>query len=93
MRDWNSQTSASSGKADASHSCYCVGPKNGEPYCPCRMKNVIQRDGRWIELEKDLGPAVTKSVSPTRKCPNCKQGYWSAKFCPECGTKVEPINK
>lgn len=39
-----------------SHSCGCVGPQRGEPYCPCRMRGVIQRDGRWIEPERDLGP-------------------------------------
>ncbi|QUT07965.1 hypothetical protein KFK14_11565 [Sphingobium phenoxybenzoativorans] len=36
--------------------CNCVGPQNGQPRCPCMMRNVIQRDGRWIELERDLGP-------------------------------------
>lgn len=28
----------------------------GVPYCPCRMRGIIQRDGRWIEPERDLGP-------------------------------------
>ena len=40
----------------ATHSCGCVGPQRGEPYCPCRMRGVIQRNGRWIEPERDLGP-------------------------------------
>jgi len=37
--------------------CNCIGPQRGEPYCPCAMKSkgVYQRDGRWIEPEKDLG--------------------------------------
>lgn len=38
--------------------CNCVGPRNGEPRCPCQMRNVIERDGRWIMLEQDLGPVV-----------------------------------
>lgn len=38
------------------HSCGCVGPQNGEPKCPCLMRGIIKRDGRWIEPERDLGP-------------------------------------
>ncbi len=37
-------------------SCACVGPKNGEPLCPCMMRGVRQRNGRWIRPEQDLGP-------------------------------------
>lgn len=36
--------------------CCCIGPQNGEPRCPCEMKNVIIRNGRWIQPEVDLGP-------------------------------------
>lgn len=43
---------------DEIHSCYCVGPQNGEPLCPCRMRSVIVRDGRYIQPEQDLGPVV-----------------------------------
>jgi len=42
--------------------CNCIGPQNGEPKCPCMMRGLIQRDGRWIEPEKDLGPI--RNVSP-----------------------------
>jgi len=35
--------------------CNCVGPQNGEPLCPCRMRNVARKDGRWVEV-RDLGP-------------------------------------
>lgn len=38
--------------------CYCVGPQNGEPRCPCRMRDVVVRDGRYIEPERDLGPVT-----------------------------------
>jgi hypothetical protein len=38
-------------------SCFCVGPQNGDPVCPCRMENVRVIDGRYVE-ERDLGPAV-----------------------------------
>jgi hypothetical protein len=37
--------------------CFCVGPQNGEPKCPCMMKDVIVRNGRYIQREVDLGPA------------------------------------
>lgn len=49
--------------------CYCVGPQNGEPLCPCQMRarNVKLVNGRWVEPEKDLGPKLDKSfVIPTR---------------------------
>lgn len=51
------------GGTGATHSCGCVGPQNGEPYCPCRMRGVIERDGRWIEPERDLG-AVRRYNGP-----------------------------
>jgi hypothetical protein len=35
--------------------CFCVGPKNGAPLCPCRMRNVTVVDGRYIETI-DHGP-------------------------------------
>lgn len=38
------------------HACCCIGPQPGFPRCPCMMRGLIQRDGRWIEPEKDLGP-------------------------------------
>jgi hypothetical protein len=45
---------------DAVNSCYCIGRQNGEPYCPCQMRarRVHQRNGRWIEPERDLGPVL-----------------------------------
>ena len=43
--------------------CFCIGPQNGEPLCPCRMKGVIVRDGRYILPEKDLGPVVESGVA------------------------------
>lgn len=43
---------------DTSQACMCIGPQNGEPYCPCKMRSrgVYKRDGRWVEPERDLGP-------------------------------------
>jgi hypothetical protein len=45
-------------------SCNCVGPRNGEPRCPCQMRNVIERDGRWVVPEQDLGPV--RRLTPTK---------------------------
>lgn len=39
--------------------CCCVGPQGNEPVCPCRMRNVVVRDGRYIEI-RDLGPTQGK---------------------------------
>lgn len=36
--------------------CNCVGPQNGEPLCPCRMRGVIIKNGRYVMPEQDLGP-------------------------------------
>lgn len=27
--------------------CFCIGPQNGEPYCPCMMKDLVQIEGAW----------------------------------------------
>lgn len=39
-----------------SNTCSCVGPQNGAPRCPCIMRQVIKRNGRYILPEQDLGP-------------------------------------
>jgi len=43
---------------EAAHSCSCIGPQNGQPYCPCQMRafGVYERGGRWVQPERDLGP-------------------------------------
>lgn len=50
---------------EASRACGCIGPQNGEPYCPCMMraKQVYKKDGRWVEPEKDLGPVFPSYFS------------------------------
>ena len=37
--------------------CCCIGPQNGEPLCPCLMKNVQIIDGRYKQVI-DYGPAI-----------------------------------
>ena len=50
-----------------SHACNCIGPQNGQPKCPCMMRNVIERDGRYIQREVDLGPVVNP-YEPETNC-------------------------
>jgi len=38
--------------------CGCVGPQNGQPLCPCAMRGVIVKGGRYVRPEQDLGPAA-----------------------------------
>jgi len=40
---------------EAAHSCSCIGPQNGQPYCPCQMRafGVYERGGRWVQPERD----------------------------------------
>ena len=39
--------------------CFCVGPQNGEPVCPCRMSRLTIRNGRYVEVI-DHGPAPAR---------------------------------
>lgn len=40
-----------------SHPCGCVVPQNGQPLCPCQMRSVEIRDGRYVRVQ-DLGPVA-----------------------------------
>lgn len=48
------------------HSCGCVGPQNGQPLCPCAMRNVTIENGRYVRKE-DLGPAPAVSKALHRE--------------------------
>jgi len=39
------------------NSCYCIGPQNGEPVCPCQMRTVTVENGRYVR-KQDLGAVV-----------------------------------
>lgn len=54
-------------------SCNCVGPQNGEPMCPCQMKQVSVRDGRYVIKERDLGPVVDSEYNLTKIFDNAKR--------------------
>lgn len=54
----------SDGKArERVEACFCVGPQNGDPVCPCRMRHLKPVNGRWIE-EIDHGPIKDDSDNP-----------------------------
>ena len=59
---------------DGAHACFCVGPQDGAPCCPCEVRNrgLFVRDGRWIEPargERDLGAAYDASFFDTSNEP------------------------
>ncbi len=64
-QDDGSITSAATRRPDF-HACNCIGPQDGQPLCPCMMRGIIERDGRYIQPEKDLGAV--------RKFRNCGRG-------------------
>ena len=43
--------------SNESAACNCMGPQNGEPFCPCMMNRlgIFKRDGKWVEPEKVVG--------------------------------------
>jgi hypothetical protein len=41
------------------HACNCIGPQNGQPRCPCAMRDVQVVNGRYVLPAQDLGPAPT----------------------------------
>lgn len=42
--------------------CFCIGPQNGEPLCPCQMANVKIQNGRYVKVE-DLGPVDNNEIT------------------------------
>lgn len=59
----------------AAYSCNCVGPQDGKPLCPCRMRGVTIQDGRYIEVI-DHGPvrdplssksSFSQSLTPSKE--------------------------
>ncbi len=77
--------------------CFCVGPQNGEPLCPCQMRHVERRNGRYVQTI-DYGPTnderrtdqlpvippLPKDYPPTEHNP-------PVAICGECGRTVHMI--
>lgn len=43
------------------HACMCLGPQDGEPVCPCAMRSVFKKGGRYKQIT-DLGPVNPESL-------------------------------
>lgn len=50
-----------------SHMCNCIGPQNGQPRCPCQMRGVAIKDGRYVIPEQDLGAAPISTTTEPKK--------------------------
>ena len=69
-------------------SCNCIGPQNGQPLCPCQMRGVVERDGRYVKVS-DLGPVTP--VFKKLKCQGCAASIAAIwKHCPHCGIALNP---
>jgi hypothetical protein len=66
-----------------SSSCGCIGPQNGEPYCPCQMRGPRQADGRWV---KDMGPVDPHRIALPKinRCSGCGK-LGAGNYCSDCG--------
>lgn len=51
--------------------CACIGPLNGEPYCPCKMKREgLETSFKWSQEEKDkMQKALEEIFDPKNKNP------------------------
>ncbi|CAB4164376.1 hypothetical protein UFOVP826_30 [uncultured Caudovirales phage] len=56
--------------------CFCIGPQNGQPLCPCAMQHVRIENGRYVE-KRDLGPVVGQE-----KCLMCSGVHGNGLPCP-----------
>lgn len=46
--------------------CGCIGPQNGQPLCPCAMKSLVVKGGRYVQII-DHGPAPKVGSFQTEK--------------------------
>lgn len=46
---------------DYAHACNCVGPRNGEPLCPCMMMSKALEKQKWLEELKLIYDLVPKT--------------------------------
>lgn len=44
------------------HSCFCTGPQNGDPHCPCRMRSMGLKMNEPFDLDKAFDNALKKST-------------------------------
>lgn len=80
------------------HACACVGPQNGDPYCPCRMRWRNPPSLPNIPLPGTPDPTTTQRavrdlISPTPKgweCPRCSR-VWGPRVgaCSPCNQGLD----
>ena len=51
---WTEEAARES-KDTRSKMCFCMGPQNGDPACPCKMKELKIVNGRYVKII-DYGP-------------------------------------
>ena len=61
MRIWlDSLMHANQGDSQPMRACNCIGPRPGQPVCPCKMGSLKIVAGRYVEII-DHGPATVRS--------------------------------
>jgi hypothetical protein len=75
--------------------CNCIGPQNGNPVCPCRMKAVYVRDNRFLEIH-DLGPvgddySAVDAMHLLRAVPRKPTGGLKSRIRDEMPTSAVPV--
>ena len=81
ITNWQSSTHDLNG-----HLCNCIGPQNGQPLCPCRMRGVKVENGRYVQ-HIDHGPVRPQvgSVKPVQQgciCPPGAEATCRGQMCP-----------
>lgn len=44
---------ANNSRATEARACFCVGPQNGDPVCPCQMPAYLQRQAERQAWERE----------------------------------------
>lgn len=50
------------GSDHKSHSCFCVGPQDGDPVCPCQMPSYRQRQAERAAWEREIARQLIKET-------------------------------
>lgn len=58
VRSIREQFAASLVQSTPLNCCNCIGPQGGQPLCPCQMRGVVVKGGRYVMPERDLGAAT-----------------------------------
>lgn len=74
--------------------CACMGPQNGEPLCPCKMRDIREHERRKLFQtpirETFHGCICPPTSEQTCQSPLCPRKNWFYKTPPAHGTAGEP---